>query len=73
MFTEKSFEVSVLTEDYGYDESALLWVEDPDGGHDEESWAKRLPFALSWLPCFLADSRILISSLTASLWLSSRY
>ena len=33
----------------GYTESELRCVLDPDGGHNEADWRRRLPEALEWL------------------------
>ena len=39
--------VHVLKSDYGYQVgSELFWVEDGDGSHTEQSWARRLPDAM---------------------------
>jgi S-formylglutathione hydrolase FrmB len=36
--------VALLKGSYGYQEGAeLVWVEDPEGEHDETSWGRRLP------------------------------
>ena len=42
--------VALLRDKYGYRVGGdLLWLEDPSGGHDEDSWARRLPEVLKAL------------------------
>lgn len=39
--------VSLLEQSYGYvDGQDLRWMEDPEGQHDEDSWAKRFPLVM---------------------------
>lgn len=41
--------LSELLREKGYDEKHMRYVEDPDGKHNEDAWARRLPDALRFL------------------------
>lgn len=44
--TERGREMVELLERSGYDATTLTWLEEPEGAHDEASWARRLPQVL---------------------------
>jgi len=44
--TDRGREMVTLLEELGYDATKLTWLEDPEGAHDEASWARRLPRVL---------------------------
>ena len=44
--TDRGREMVTLLEELGYGGTKLTWLEDPEGAHDEASWARRLPRVL---------------------------